>query len=59
MVGGETKLVDEPHRARLRAFLARLLEEAKLGADRETVEGVVEDIVAMEMFPAVGASMNP
>ena len=48
-------LADFANRARLRAFLPDLLDEANLGTDRQTIEGIVKNAVAMEIdLAAVG-----
>jgi hypothetical protein len=39
---------DQANRACLRAFLPYLLDEANLAANRQLVEGVVENAVPME-----------
>jgi hypothetical protein len=46
---------DQANRACLRAFLPYLLDEANLAANRQLVEGVVENAVPMEIdLTAVG-----
>jgi hypothetical protein len=46
---------DQANRARLRAFLPYLFYETNLGADRQTIEGIVKNTVAMEIdLAAVG-----
>ena len=51
---------DQANRARLRAFLSYLLDEANLGPGHQTIEGVVKDTVAMEIdLAAVGGLDEP
>jgi hypothetical protein len=46
--------------ARLRALLSHLFYEVDLGADRQTIEGIVENAVAMEIdLAAVGGLDEP
>jgi hypothetical protein len=50
---------DQANRACLRAFLPYLLDEANLAANRQLVEGVVENAVPMEIdLTAVGANFD-
>src|SRR5450631_2366026 len=47
---------DHTNRAGLWALYPYLLDEADLGPDRHTIEGVVEDTIAVEVnFPAIGS----
>ena len=41
-------LADEAHSARLRPFFSHLLDESDFGADCQTVEGVIENAVAVK-----------
>ena len=51
---------DLANRASLRAFLPYLFYEADLGVDRQTIEGIVENAVAMEIdLAAVGGLDEP
>jgi hypothetical protein len=51
---------DEAHRARLRPFFSHLLDEPDCGADCQTVEGIIENSVAVKKdLAAVGRFDEP
>jgi hypothetical protein len=51
---------DDAHRARLRTLLSHLLDEPDFGTDRQTVEGVIENTIAVEKdLAAIGGFNEP
>ena len=50
---------DQANRARLRAFLSHLLDEANLGADHQTIKGIVENTVATDKVPLLVRKLIP